>query len=69
MSQQTTVTRRGAQSSIWQPISAIGGAVMLGIVLPMIKGCQERSVITKQQPAAPTVTNLDTAPEVASTKR
>lgn len=69
MSQQTTVTSRSAQSSIWQPISAIGGAVILGIVLPMIKGCQERSLMSQQQPAAPTVTLTDDTPEVASTKR
>lgn len=69
MSQQTTVTSRSAQSSIWQPISAIGGAVILGIVLPMIKGCQERSLMSQTQPAVPTVTLTDDKPEVASTKR
>ena len=69
MSQQTTVTIKSAQTSIWQPISAIGGAVILGIVLPMIKGCQERSLMSQTQPAAPTVTLTDDKPEVASTKR
>lgn len=69
MSQQTTGTSRVAQSNIWHPISAIGGAVILGIVLPVIKGCQERPMLSQQPPAAPAVTNLDTAPEVASTKR
>ena len=69
MSQQTSVTSRSALSSIWQPIGAIGGAVILGIVLPMIKGCQERSLMSQQKHAAPTVTLTDDTPEVASTKR
>lgn len=69
MSQQTTVTSRSAHSSIWQPIGAIGGAVILGIILPMIKGCQERSLISQTQPAAPTAMVTDDTSDVASTKR
>jgi hypothetical protein len=69
MSQQSTVTSRSAQSSIWQPIGAIGGAVILGIILPMIKGCQERSLISQTQPAAPTAMVTDDTSDVASTKR
>ncbi len=69
MSQHTSMTSKSTQSTIWQPISAIGGAVILGIVLPMIKGCQERSLISQQPQAAPTMPTGDNAPEVASTKR
>lgn len=69
MSQHTTVSYKSALSNIWQPIGAIGGAVILGIVLPMIKGCQERSLMSQTQPAVPTVTLTDDKPEVASTKR
>lgn len=69
MSQQSTSIHKNAQSSIWQPIGAIGGAVILGIILPMVKGCQERSLLSQQQPATPIHAMNDMAPEVASTKR
>ena len=69
MSHHPSMTSKSMQSTIWQPISAIGGAVILGIVLPMIKGCQERSLMSQEQPAAPTVTLTDNTAEVASTKR
>ena len=69
MSHHTSMTSKSTQSTIWQPISAIGGAVVLGIVLPMIKGCQEKSLVSQQPQAAPTIPTGDNAPEVASTKR
>jgi hypothetical protein len=68
MQGQPTIHEKNASSNIWQPICAIGGAVILGIVLPMIKGCQERSVMSPQKPVAPAVTLTDDAAEVASTK-
>ena len=68
MQGQPTIHEKNASSNIWQPICAIGGAVILGIVLPMIKGCQERSVMSQQKPVAPAVTLTDDAAEVASTK-
>lgn len=66
MARQTTVTNL---TNIWQPIGAIGGAVILGIVLPMIKGCQERSQLSQQNQVEPAVNLADASPEVASTKR
>ena len=69
MQSQTTVQEKHTLATIWQPICAIGGAVILGIVLPMIKGCQERTLMSQQQLVAPAVTLSDDAAEVASTKR
>ena len=69
MQSQTTIQEKHTMATIWQPICAIGGAVILGIVLPTIKGCQERSLLSQQKPAAPTVTVSDDLAEVASTKR
>jgi len=68
MQGQTTIHEKNASSNIWQPICAIGGAVILGIVLPMIKGCQERTLMSHQNPVAPTVTVSDDLANVASTK-
>ena len=68
MQGQTTIHEKNASSNIWQPICAIGGAVILGIVLPMIKGCQERTLMSQQQSVAPTVTVSDDLANVASTK-
>ena len=69
MQSQTTNQEKQTIATIWQPICAIGGAVILGIVLPTIKGCQERSLLSQQKPVAPAVTLTDDAAEVASTKR
>ena len=69
MQSQTTNQEKHTLATIWQPICAIGGAVILGIVLPMIKGCQERTLMSQQKPVAPSVTLTDDAAEVASTKR
>jgi hypothetical protein len=68
MQGQPTIHEKNASSNIWQPICAIGGAVILGIVLPTIKGCQERSLLSQQQPVTPGVTLSDDSPDVASTK-
>jgi hypothetical protein len=65
---QTTIQEKHTMATIWQPICAIGGAVILGIVLPMIKGCQERTLMSQQNPVAPTVTVSDDLANVASTK-
>lgn len=65
---QTTIQEKHTMATIWQPICAIGGAVILGIVLPTIKGCQERSLLSQQQPVTPGVTLSDDSPDVASTK-
>ena len=69
MQSQTTIQEKHTIATIWQPICAIGGAVILGIVWPMIKGCQERTLMSQQKPVAPSVTLTDDAAEVASTKR
>lgn len=69
MQGQTTIQEKHTMATIWQPICAIGGAVILGIVLPMIKGCQERTLMSKQQPVAPAITLTDDLANVASTKR
>ena len=66
MQGQTTIQEKHTMATIWQPICAIGGAVILGIVLPMIKGC---TLMSLQKPVAPSVTLTDDAAEVASTKR
>lgn len=68
MQRHTTLPDRNSFSNIWQPVGAIGGAVILGIVLPMIKGCQERTMLTQEQQPRPGVSLTDDAPEVASTK-
>ena len=69
MQGQTTIQEKHTMATIWQPICAIGGAVILGIVLPMIKGCQERTLMSQQQPVAPAITLTDDLANVASTKR
>jgi hypothetical protein len=69
MQRDSTITDRNTRANIWQPIGAIGGAVILGIVLPMIKGCQERALLSQEQQVTPAVSMTDASPEVASTKR
>jgi len=68
MQREYTITGRNTLANIWQPIGAIGGAVILGIILPMIKGCQERTLLSQEKSAKPAVSLTDNAPEVASTK-
>jgi len=69
MQRQTTIHERNTLANIWQPIGAIGGAIILGVVLPMIKGCQERTLLSEERHSKPAVSLTDDAPEVASTKR